>query len=93
MSPYMFPGNFTTEVNIGCGYMNLESRLMKCNDGIEGNSRNCNTLLKTVTLAFIFSDDCEIDINDEPIPTHGWVVQKVKLIILTLDVNVPEQDF
>lgn len=80
MTPHMFPVNFTSEVDIGCGYMNLESRLMKCDDGIAEESRNCVTLVKTVALSYILSDQCELDGNDEQVDDAGalaWVMQKV----------------
>ncbi|KAJ8687908.1 hypothetical protein QAD02_023703 [Eretmocerus hayati] len=72
LSPYIFPSNFTVEADIGCGYMNLESRLMKCSDGIETESRICTTLLKTVSLVFLDSDMCERNSSID-----DWVINNV----------------
>lgn len=73
MSPYIFPSTFTSDVNLGCGYMNVEARLMKCTDGIGDDVNTCLTLLKSVSLAYIVTDSCD---DHEPL-VDGWNVKKV----------------
>ncbi|XP_014210841.1 uncharacterized protein LOC106641106 [Copidosoma floridanum] len=68
LSPYMFPATFETEVNLGCGIMNVESRLLKCDDGESSYSggRTCATLLKTLTVVFLQNESCKIDEKNVP---------------------------
>lgn len=83
ISPYVFPANFTLEEDIGCGYMNVEARLLKCDDGIDmtGNEigRNCETLMKSVTMAFLMNEECSNDSGFVQMISDGLTDSPIKL--------------
>ncbi|XP_008208253.2 uncharacterized protein LOC100677863 isoform X2 [Nasonia vitripennis] len=92
LSPYIFPANFSLEQDIGCGYMNVEAKLLKCDDGTDANGesheRNCETLVKIVTLAFLMNDACSTDKSFIEMISDGLTDGP---IVLTPDFPAPGQ--
>ncbi|OXU31349.1 hypothetical protein TSAR_002090 [Trichomalopsis sarcophagae] len=92
LSPYIFPANFSLEQDIGCGYMNVEAKLLKCDDGTDANGetheRNCETLVKIVTLAFLMNDACSTDKSFIEMISDGLTDEP---IVLTPDFPAPGQ--
>ncbi|XP_014238588.1 uncharacterized protein LOC106660202 isoform X2 [Trichogramma pretiosum] len=76
LSPYILPAKFSSDVDLGCGYKNIEARLMKCRELPDDPAiaTECETLMRSVSLTQIYTDGC----TDEVI-AEGWLAKQLQL--------------